>query len=175
MNLRSRIALCIRILRATSGNLLAHAEREFQAIGKDEMGRLMAQNLRELVLVFSTQGHSGFSASYARSALDTLLKFEPLGPLRGTDDEWVQVGPKTLQNSRCGRVFKDFDRFDGKPYDIDAVVFREANGACFTGRGSAQVITFPYTPRTVYVDVDVEGNPIDGWDREGVCPAWATA
>jgi len=175
MNFRSRLALCWRILRADSGNLLAHADRELPHLGSDDMGLAMAKGLRELVLVFCTQGHSGFSASYAQHALNRLLKFEPLVPLTGEPDEWNHIGEVTWQNNRCSRVFKDSERFDGLPYDIDAVVFREPDGSCFTGRGSQQIVTFPYTPRTVYVDVDKEGNPLDGWNREGVCQAWAAA
>lgn len=175
MNFSSRIALCARILRAKPGGLLAHANRELPHIGIDAMGSKMAANLRELVLIFGTQGHSGFSAAYAQQALSKLLKFEPLAPLTGAPDEWIHVGKLTWQNNRCSRVFKDSERFDGQPYDIDAVVFREPDGSCFTGRGSQQIVTFPYTPRTVYVDVDKEGNPLDGWNREGVCPTWATS
>lgn len=175
MNLKSRLQLCWRILRADAGNLLAHANRELPHVGKDDMGMQMADNLRELVLVFGTQGHSGFSASYARQALDKLLRFEPLAPITGAPEEWEEVFSGGFQNKRCGRLFMDRERFEGAPYDIDAVVFREPDGACFTGRGSAQVITFPYTPRTVYVDVDQDGNPLDGWNREGVCPAWVKA
>lgn len=175
MNLRSRIALCWRILRADPANLLTHANRELPHVGTDDMGLQMAQCLRELVLVFGTQGHSGFSASYARQMLERLLKFEPLSPLTGDAGEWTEVFSGGYQNSRCSRVFKDRERFDGQPYDIEAVVFREPDGSCFTGRGSAQVITFPYTPRTVYVNVDSDGNPLDGWDRQGVCPSWAPA
>lgn len=175
MNFRSRLALCWRILRVKPANLLAHANRELPHIGTDPMGLQMADNLRELVLVFGTQGHSGFSAGYARQALDKLLKFEPLAPITGAPEEWVEVYSGGHQNSRCSRLFKDRERFDGAPYDIEAVVFRETDGTCFTGRGSAQVITFPYTPRTVYVDVDADGNPLDGWDREGPCPAFLAA
>lgn len=176
MKFLSRLALCWRILRADSGNLLAHADRELPHIGSDEMGLAMAQGLRELVLVFGTQGHSCFSASYARRALDKLLDFKPIVPLTGADSEWMEVGDGVFQNIRCSSVFKSKDRFDGRPYDIDAVVFREPDGACFGGRGSAQVVAFPYAPRTVYVDVDADGKPLDGWDREGACPAFlATA
>ncbi|WP_137921658.1 hypothetical protein [Hydrogenophaga sp. 2FB] len=174
MNLKSRIALCVRILRAKPSNLLSHADRELPHIGTDEMGQLMAKNMRELVLVFGTQGHSGFSASYATGLLQTLLRYEPVAPLTGDPGEWVDHG-YCQQNNRCGRVFKQADRFDGQAYDIDAVVFLEPNGTGFTGRGSQQPITFPYTPRTVYVEVDTEGNPLNGWNREGVCPEWAAA
>lgn len=175
MNIKQRIALCWRILRADSNNLLDHANRELPHMGSDPMGLQMAQCLQELVLVFGTQGHSGFSAAYARQALAKLLDFKPIAPLTGADSEWSEVAEGVFQNCRCSSVFKSNDRFDGQPYDIDAVVFREPSGACFSGRGSSQVITFPYTPRTVYVDVDQDGNPLDGWNREGVCPAWVSA
>lgn len=172
MDFKQRLSLCWRILRADPGNLLAHADRELPHMGTDPMGLQMAQCLRELVLVFGTQGHSGFSASYARQALDKLLKYEPLAPLTGDQTEWVEVSKGLFQNNRCSRIFKDAERFGGVAYDIDAVVFREPDGGCFTGKGSHQVVSFPYTPRTVYVDVDKNGNPLDGWNREGVCPAW---
>lgn len=172
MDIKQRLSLCWRILRADPGNLLVHANRELKHVGTDPMGLQMAANLRELVLVFGTQGHSGFSASYARQALDKLLKYEPLAPITGEPSEWVEVSSGLFQNNRCSRLFKDDVRFGGQPYDIDAVVFREPDGSYFMGRGSHQVISFPYTPRTVYVDVDAEGNPLDGWNREGTCPAW---
>lgn len=173
MNLKSRIALCRRILLAKPANFMSHANRELPHIGTDEIGLMMADNLRELVLVFGTQGHSGFSASYARQCLDKLLKFEPLAPITGEPDEWTEVFSGGFQNKRCSRLFKDRERFCGAPYDIEAVVFREPDGGCFMGKGSAQVISFPYTPRTIYVDVDKDGNPLDGWNREGICPAWS--
>jgi len=177
MKFFEKLGLCWRILREKPDNLMAHAERELLPDKGDDMQAAMNQGLRELVLVFSTHGHSGFSASYATSALTKLLAFQPLGPLTGEPDEWGETfDGKTVQNRRRGSVFKgDPERFGGQAYDIDAVVFRETNGACFTGRGSAQPVTFPYTPRTIYVDVDAQGNPLDGWNREGVYPGWTPA
>ena len=153
-NLRHRLELCWRILRAEPCNLLAHADRELpRPEPGDDMQQLMNQQLREMVLVFGTQGHSGFSAGYARAALDKLLAFEPIRPLTGEPDEWCEVGPGVFQNRRCSRVFKSADRFDGQAYDLDGKVFREPSGACFTSRDSMVPIVFPYTPTTVYVDV----------------------
>lgn len=143
MNLMKRLALCLRVLRAKPGNLLAHADRELPPPKGDDMQALMNDQLRELLLVFSTHGHSGFSAAYARNALDKLLKFEPLRPLTGEPDEWVEVADGTWQNRRCGRVFKSADRFDGQPYDFEAVVFRDADGFLYTSRDSARPISFP--------------------------------
>jgi len=177
MKLSQKLALCWRILRERPGNLMAHAERELLPENGDEMQALMNQGLRELVLVFSTHGHSGFSAGYAVRSLEKLLMFQPLRPLTGEPEEWGETfDGGYVQNRRRSSVFKgDPERFGGAACDINAVVFREANGCCFTGRGSAQPVTFPYTPKTIYVDVDADGNPLDGWDREGVYPGWAAA
>jgi hypothetical protein len=81
-----------------------------------------------------------------------LLRYEPLGPLTGEPDEWVDHG-YCMQNNRCSHVFKQADRFDGQAYDIQGKVFREPSGACYTCSDSFVPITFPYTPTTVYVDV----------------------
>ena len=153
MKITERIALCWRILRAKPGNLLAHADRELPKRNGDDMQALINQQLRELVLVFSTHRHSGFSASHARDALNKLLAYEPLRPLTGDPDEWNEVGPGVFQNNRCSHVFKDASLFNGQAYDIEAVIFREPNGACFTNSDSIKVIAFPYWPKTEYVDV----------------------
>lgn len=153
MNFFQRLALAWRILVFTPGNLLAHADREL----KDARGSDLASNLKEIVLVFATQGHSGFSASLAIDCLVKLLRFEPLGPLTGSDDEWNEVGPGVFQNNRCSRVFKQADRFDGQAYDIEGKVFREPNGACYTSRDSMTPVVFPYHPETVFVDVPFSG------------------
>lgn len=153
MNLTKRLALCWRILKAQPAGLLAHAERELPHIGTDEMGALMAEQLKELVLVFGTHGHSGFSAGYATAVLQKLLRYEPIAPLTGEPGEWNEVGDGVFQNNRCSRVFKQADRFNGQAYDIEGRVFRETNGVCYTSSNSFVPIVFPYTPTTEYVDV----------------------
>lgn len=159
LTLKKKLALCWRILRAERGNSISHAERELaemRATG-EEMDAMMADCLEEMVLVFSTQGHSGFSASYARQVLDRLLDFKPVGPLTGTEEEWTYLDygcdDMVAQNKRCGHVFL---RADGTAYDSSARVFREPSGACFTSGNSRVDITFPYTPSVEYVDVAEE-------------------
>lgn len=114
----------------------------------------MAKDILAIVEMFGNQGHSGFSAAYAIGVVEKLLRFEPVKPLTGDEDEWNDIsefsGNPTWQNKRCSRVFKDAD---GRAYDIDGRVFREPNGACFTSRDSRVYIEFPYTPKTEYVDV----------------------
>lgn len=156
MKIKQRLALCWRILRAKPGNLLSHAERELPKADDDEMQALMNDQLKELILVFSTHGHSGFSASLARGCLDKLLGYQPLGPLTGEPSEWNEVSDGVFQNNRCSHVFKRNDRFDGQAYDIEGKVFREPSGACYTNSDSFTPILFPYTPARVYVDVPGE-------------------
>lgn len=154
--LAARMALCWRVLRADPGNLLAHAQRELPPAGDDEMQALMNAQLEELILVFSTHGHSGFSASYAVAALEKLLRYEPLRPLTGSSDEWNEVSAGVFQNRRASHVFYQSDRFGGQPYDINGKVFRDPSGATYTNGDSFVPITFPYTPTTEYVDVPAE-------------------
>lgn len=133
------------------GNLYNWAKSELDMLGEDEdeMQKLMNSQLLELLAVFETHGHSGFSASYAISCLERLLRWKPLKPLTGEDDEWnlVADNPPVWQNRRCSSVFK---KEDGSCHDNDAYVYSDDNGKSWshTGRYRDQEkpITFPYTP-----------------------------
>jgi hypothetical protein len=132
-----------------------HAKHELDLIGlkedSDEMDRAMRNHILKMVEVFSDEGHSGFSASYALAILSKLLKFEPLTPLTGEDSEWNLVSEidNLYQNRRCSHVFKS----NGKSYDINGKVFVQENGVSYTSADSKVDITFPYTPKTEYVKV----------------------
>jgi len=132
-----------------------HAKHELDLIGlkedSDEMDRAMRNHILKMVEVFSDEGHSGFSASYALAILSKLLKFEPLTPLTGEDSEWNLVSEidNLYQNRRCSHVFKS----NGKSYDINGKVFVQEDGVSYTSVDSRVDITFPYTPKTEYVKV----------------------
>lgn len=137
-------------------NLIEHAKREFFRLGykkpeDDEEGpnRWIQENVLELLKVFSDQGHSGMSAPFCISYFEKLVKFEPLSPLQGTDDEWIEVANNLWQNTRCSHVFKD----DKKAYDIEGKIFREPDGVCYTSAESRVDVTFPYTPKSEYINV----------------------
>ncbi|MHB8284375.1 MAG: hypothetical protein ACYDD1_06835 [Caulobacteraceae bacterium] len=141
-------------------NYYTFAKEELSRIrsGKpDEMQDAIEANIFKMLDVFAEGGHSGASASYTIAILEKLLRFEPLTPLTGEDDEWNEVGYGTWQNRRCGRVFK---KADGAAYDIDGKVFVDPNGAAFTSRDSRVPVTFPYTPKTERVLVDANGAPL---------------
>lgn len=144
-------------------SIIEYAESELALIGmgkdtEDEMNKAMHDHIITMVKAFADEGHSGMSAGYALSILKRVLAYEPLTPLTGNDDEWIDHG-HCMQNKRCSRVFKQADRFDGQPYDIEGRVFREPNGSCYTSRDSCVLVTFPYTPKTEYVDVTGEEIP----------------
>lgn len=129
-----------------------HAKYELRknlALGEDEPDRWMADNVIELLDVFAKQGHSGSSAPYLVGLFKTLAMFEPIGPLTGEDDEWIEHSPGQFQNRRCSHVFKDSNGV----YDSQGKVFRHENGACFTSFASRVPVVFPYAPKTEYVDV----------------------
>ena len=157
--LRDRVCLAWRILRARDDNTVAHARRELAGSLRrtaHEMDRAMATHLIDMVRVFSAEGHSGFSASYAAGMLAPLLRHEPLGPLTGEPEEWTTLDygdDMQAQNNRCGHVFL---RADGTAYDTEGVIFREPSGLCFQSALSRVPITFPYTPKRVYADVPLE-------------------
>lgn len=146
-------------------SLLKYAEQELDIIGMkdgDDLDGAMRKHLLQMVKLFSEEGHSGFSASYAVACLEKLLKYEPLSPLTGKDDEWVEIaedmtiGGKLWQNKRCYRVFKD----ENGAYDSEGKVFwswmTDDEGKQFkshyTSSKSRVYIQFPYVPSREYVE-----------------------
>lgn len=152
-------------------NLKNHALREFRAAGwtdnngnfKDEMQELICKHVLKLIEIFSEEGHSGSSAPYAINLFTKLAKYEPIAPLTGEDSEWNLVYEDTYQNNRFSEVFKQSDRFDGKPYWMNGKIFWEWAShpdiddgkpykAYFTSRDSAVPIEFPWVkPESEYV------------------------
>jgi hypothetical protein len=154
----SRISYWIKsfLYKKDESNLYRHAKRELKLLGMDadvkeeDPNKWMAESVLELLKIFAKQGHSGSSAPYCVSFFKSLALFEPLCPLRGTDDEWNEIGEGVWQNNRCSHVFKDAD---GKAYDIDGRIFREPSGCCYTNFDSRVYVDFPYTPKSEYIDV----------------------
>jgi hypothetical protein len=120
----------------------------------EEMDDEMCEHILKIVDVFDEEGHSGFSAEYAIGILQKLLRWEPLSPLTGDDDEWRNLENGRFQNKRCSRVFKG--EKGAQAHDIRGKVFVNPDGATFTSRDSRVYIDFPYVPKTEYVNVEHE-------------------
>lgn len=129
-------------------NLIEHAKNELKCAGllntNDEMQKEMNKHILQMVEEFSNEGHSGFSASYAYGILKNLLRFKPITPLTGEDDEWEECFDNTLQNKRMSCVFKD--KKTGQAYNIEGNIFVDQNGSSFTNQYSSIPVTFPYMP-----------------------------
>ena len=143
-------------------SLVNHAAAELDAIGMtagdtDGMNAAMRKHLLHMVTEFSKEGHSGFSAGYAVSMLERLLRFKPLGPLTGADSEWIDVHTKddgvvVYQNKRCGTVFREGED-NATAYNIEGRVFwrweTDEDGNkykdYFTNYDSRVPVVFPYT------------------------------
>jgi hypothetical protein len=135
--------------------LKEHAINELKISGlytsPDEMDQMLCNCILQMVDLFSEQGHSGMSASYTISLLENILRYKPLSPLTGNDDEWVEVSEGLYQNIRCSRVFKD----NSGAYDINGKVFTDKAGCTYTSRDSTVYIEFPYIPKTEYIEREV--------------------
>lgn len=176
--------------------LVDHAKLELQIAGffdqDSDYGGMIGEAVMELIKVFAEQGHSGMSAPYVVNIFKKLANYEPLMPITGKDEEWSDVrdlgdGKPWYQNKRCSAIFKDGK--DGKPYYIDAIVKRDQNGTCWNGFAwlneedyktgdrskmigkKGYIKSFPFTPKTFYIDVkDVEIEK-DDWESFVVDPS----
>ena len=178
-------------------SLIEHAKTELQIAGLfDEEGDfydgMTGKAVMELIEVFAKQGHSGMSAPYVANIFHKLANYEPLLGITGKDEEWSDVrdlgdGKSWYQNKRCSDIFKDGK--DGRPYYIDAIIKRAQNGTCWSGFAwlneedyktgdrskmvgkKGYIKSFPFTPKTFYIDVrDVEVAK-DDWESFVVDPS----
>ena len=143
-------------------SMLDFAKSELDRIGMtsedrtgDDINFCMRDHILRMVEEFSDENHSGSSAGYSLGILKKLLAFEPLTPLTGEDDEWMDVyeendGTTVYQNKRKSSVFKTHRG----AYDIDGKVFwewhtveetGEKTKIYFSGYGCAMPVEFPYT------------------------------
>lgn len=147
-----------------------------------------ANEILALCEAFGRSGQSGGSAPYTATAISKavkkLLLQEPICPVTGVDDEWVDVaemnGGETLyQNKRCSGLFKETN---GKCWYVDAIVKKIQDGTTWSGSfwlskedyltgdkskliGSSQCVkSFPFEPKTFYIDVIEEEVAKDDWE-----------
>jgi hypothetical protein len=177
-------------------SLTNYAKTELQAAGyfdeDSDYGGLIGEAVMELIEVFDKQGHSGMSAPYVASIFNKLANFEPLLPITGKDEEWgdfkdLESGKPWYQNRRCSALFKDGK--DGKPYFIYAIIKRDQNGSCWSGMAwlneedyksgdrskmvgmKGYVKSFPFVPKTFYIDVKSVEVAKDDWESFVVDPS----
>lgn len=121
-------------------------ERAWPEAERDEMQQFACDNVLELLRVFSEQGHSEFSGNYVLSVFNKLVRFKPLSPLTGEEDEWFTPDKHDgrQQNKRCGSIFRE-NGDNSTAYNSEANVFEDQDGFTFTTYLSAAPVKFPYT------------------------------
>lgn len=126
--------------------MIEWAKRELDLIPKDEDGMqdLINSQIIEVIEVFLSHGHSGFSASYAANIIKRLLDWKPLAPLTGEDDEWIDINGDMEQNKRYSSVFRH-NKDNDTAYNISGKIFSDDGEIWYTNKDSAVKITFPYT------------------------------
>ena len=137
-------------------NLVDYAKEELKRIGMIDSGEPyndgVAEAILDLIEMFASQGHSGFTSPYTANAFKRLDMYKPLAPLTGEDSEWNEIEPGYYQNKRYSAVFKK----DGKVYNSEGRVFTDDGETWYSCRDSRIEITFPYTvpdyPEKVYLN-----------------------
>ena len=145
--------------------LINHAEREFAIImegvradpeQRDSVHAQASQHQDALNILrlLSAQGHSGGSIRHMMGLINSVVSMEPLTPLRGTSDEWINIydddGVPVYQNTRCAHVFKR----GTEAYDSQGRTLVDQNGRGWNNAHSRVTISFPYTPKIVYAPSD---------------------
>lgn len=118
--------------------LVEYVKAELERVG-DMYDGMVNKAVIDIAEKFSEQGHSGGSAMLVVQILEKVLRFRPLTPLTGEDDEWMEVEDGLFQNKRCPSVFKDAER----AWDIDLPP-ENADDVSITQRW--RTINFPYEP-----------------------------
>lgn len=140
-------------------NLMIWAKRELDILandgGRDGLQEMMNKDILEMLEVFSAQGHSGLSASYAIAALVRLMNWKPLSPLTGSDDEWIECSEGLEQNKRYSAVFRNKGD-NSTAYHIHGKIFSDDGGMTWNEMADSTVpVTFPFTvperPEKVYI------------------------
>lgn len=137
------------------GSLVDYAKDELKRIGMIDSGEDVndwaAMAIMDLIELFASQDHTGFTAPYVINVFRRLAMFKPLSPLTGEDDEWNELGDGSFQNKRYSAVFKDKD---GTAYNINGKAFTDDGEDWYLCKDSKVNVTFPYVvpdkPERVY-------------------------
>lgn len=143
------------------------AKREFQIMkksGKDYLILPYEKEIMKIVKKYSRSNQSGgsnpFTSGAISSSIRDLLKFNPISPIYEDEDIWNEpLGKRKVQ--QCQRLSSLFKEPSGEAYYLNAIVFRDIDdGTTFTGTvediSSSNYVSFPFTPRTFYIDVKEE-------------------
>jgi len=181
-------------MSSDKSNTYHHAKAELEILSlysTEPDNRPIIEPFREEILAlcekFGRSGQSGGSAPITATVLANsikkLLLQEPISPITGIDEEWILVSEEDgglYQNIRCSALFKQGK--NGRAWYLDAIVKKTQNGHTFHGpfwlrkedfltqnlenkfHCAHYVKSFPFTPKTFYIDVIEEEVGRDNWE-----------
>lgn len=137
-------------------DLVDYAVEELKRIGMIDSGEpyndAVAKAILDLIELFASQEHTGFTAPYTINTVKRLAMYKPLTPLTGEDSEWNEIRTGLYQNKRYSAVFKEKD----KAYNIEGKIFTDDGETWYTNKDSRVEISFPYIvpdkPEEVYLN-----------------------
>lgn len=140
---------------ADSG-LMKYAFGELKALGytsaSDGIDGMLYNDVIELLAVFVSQGHSNNSAPIILNMFQRLAQFQPLSPLRFTDDEWVEFADGKFQNIRRSCFFKEsphdrvytiegYTKCSSRRREFGSSAITDGTGFCWSGGGFMSCMT----------------------------------
>ena len=153
-------------------SLVEFAENELNLLLKtctdDEalnMQKVINNDILDIIKLFSSQGHSGFSAQYSLNILKRLMDYKPLSPITDSADEWTELNydnDLAYQCKRCPSLFKDSEN---RVYNTEGRLFSDDNGHTWYNCKDSRIYvelpyTVPTTPEYVIIDNKLERNAI---------------
>lgn len=162
-------------------NLKNYAKTELEKAGLFDQDSVyngkIGDAVYKLIELFSSQGHSNMSGQITLSIFNKVVNWEPLSPITGEKDEWMETDFSILQNKR---LLSLFEKTVGKPYYTQAIVWREKVGDEiheFTGTvedvsSHGYVKQFPFTPKTFYIDVEKKNDVYKIKDKKQLKEVW---
>jgi hypothetical protein len=173
-------------------NTQSFAKKELNILAATVPDAIITPFAKEILALCESFGKSGqsggsapFTATAISQAIKSLLLQEPICPVTGIDEEWVKVREVSgddemmYQNKRCSALFKSKN---GKCWYVDAIVKKTQTGSCWSGSfwlskedylsgdkskkiGCAHYVkSFPFSPKTFYIDVTEEEVAKDDWE-----------
>ena len=110
---------------------------------------MIGDAVKDLLMLLSSQGHSGHSASITVQLFHRLVDGDVLSPLTNDPSEWMEVLEGVFQNKRCFHVFKEKE----KVYTIHGKIFSDDGGKTFVTTKNSRVFfdlpAFPPEPEKV--------------------------
>lgn len=163
----------------------SYAQNEFDVLKFTAPDAIVLEFEKEILYLvdkFNNSGQSGGSAHFVATIISNVIKKlclqQPISPITNNIDDWMSLSDlgdnEMSQHKRNGAVFKYKEEYC---YYLDAIIKKTPNGNCWSGslyltkedalnntnRIETKIKSFPFEPKTFYIDVLEEEVSKDDW------------